>query len=126
MYVQGAAVLAKYVALNAAQLVKANQTLSALSLFSKYGAPPNPQVHVSCCNQVYIHVATCTCNYCSVITPCTCTAGVSNWFVCLLLLPARKSPDLQIYVSVHDVITTNPEIHVHVSMKNCFLYSSNC
>ena len=40
----------------------------------------------------------------------------------MLLSLARKLPDLQIYASVHDVITTNPEI----SMKNCLLYSSDC
>ena len=35
--------LEKYVALYAAELIKSNATLSALKLFQKHGAPPNPQ-----------------------------------------------------------------------------------
>ncbi len=42
---QGAVILSKYVALYAADLIKSNAVLSALQLFTKYGAPPNPQVH---------------------------------------------------------------------------------
>ena len=42
---QGGAILAKYVALYAAELIKTNAPLSALKLFTKYGAPANPQVH---------------------------------------------------------------------------------
>lgn len=41
---QGGPVLAKYVALYAAELIKTNAPLSALGLFAKYGAPANPQV----------------------------------------------------------------------------------
>ena len=41
---QGGDILSKYVALYAAELIKSNAALSALKLFSKYGAPPNPQV----------------------------------------------------------------------------------
>ena len=41
---QGGAVLDKYVALYAAELIKTNAPLSALRLFAKHGAPPNPQV----------------------------------------------------------------------------------
>ena len=41
---QGGAVLDKYVALYAAELIKTNAPLSALKLFAKHGAPPNPQV----------------------------------------------------------------------------------
>lgn len=41
---QGGAVLAKYVALYAAELIKTNAPLSALRLFAKYGTPANPQV----------------------------------------------------------------------------------
>ena len=36
--------LAKYVALYAANLIKSNATMAALQLFTKYGAPANPQV----------------------------------------------------------------------------------
>ena len=36
--------LAKYVALYAAHLIKSNGTMAALQLFAKYGAPANPQV----------------------------------------------------------------------------------
>ena len=43
---QGPDVLGKYVALYAAQLIKSNAALTALQLFSKYGTPPSPQVHV--------------------------------------------------------------------------------
>ncbi len=41
---QGGAVLDKYIALYAAELIKTNAPLSALKLFAKHGAPPNPQV----------------------------------------------------------------------------------
>ncbi|KAL5460471.1 hypothetical protein EMCRGX_G033922 [Ephydatia muelleri] len=40
---QGPDALAKYVAMYAASLIKSNAPLSALQLFAKYGAPPNPQ-----------------------------------------------------------------------------------
>ena len=43
---QGGAVLDKYVALYAAELIKTNAPLSALRLFAKHGAPPNPQVSI--------------------------------------------------------------------------------
>ena len=36
--------LSKYVALYAANLIKENNTLKALDLFSRYGAPANPEV----------------------------------------------------------------------------------
>ena len=54
----------------------------------------------------------------------TCMGKVIGLRLSLLLLLAQKAPDLKIYmyVSVHDVITTNPDI----SMKNCLLHSSNC
>ena len=41
---QGGAVLDKYVALYAAELIKTSAPLSALRLFAKYGTPANPQV----------------------------------------------------------------------------------
>ena len=41
---QGYEVLSKYVALCAANLIKDNNTLKALDLFCRYGAPANPQV----------------------------------------------------------------------------------
>lgn len=41
---QGYEVLSKYVALYAANLIKDNNTLKALDLFCRYGAPANPQV----------------------------------------------------------------------------------
>ena len=41
---QGPKVLAKYVALHAAQLLTSGAALSALKLFRKFGASPNPQV----------------------------------------------------------------------------------
>ncbi|KAM7445695.1 hypothetical protein ABFA07_005947 [Porites harrisoni] len=40
---QGYEVLSKYVALYAANLIKENNTLKALDLFCRYGAPANPQ-----------------------------------------------------------------------------------
>ncbi|KAK2554336.1 Intraflagellar transport protein 172-like protein [Acropora cervicornis] len=40
---QGYEVLSKYVALYAANLIKDNNTLKALDLFCRYGAPANPQ-----------------------------------------------------------------------------------
>lgn len=49
---QGGAILAKYVALYAAELIKSNAPLSALKLFAKYGAAANPQVHM-CTHQAY-------------------------------------------------------------------------
>lgn len=47
MITQGSKVLAKYVALYAAHLIKSNATMAALQLFTKYGAPVNPQVLLS-------------------------------------------------------------------------------
>ena len=44
---QGGDILSKYVALYAAELIKSNAALSALKLFNKYGAPPNPQVGIA-------------------------------------------------------------------------------
>ena len=44
---QGYEVLSKYVALYAANLIKDGNTLKALDLFSRYGAPANPQVYSS-------------------------------------------------------------------------------
>lgn len=44
---QGYEVLSKYVALYAANLIKENNTLKALDLFSRYGAPANPEVRAS-------------------------------------------------------------------------------
>ena len=45
LILQGGDILSKYVALYAAELIKSNAALSALKLFTKYGAPPNPQVY---------------------------------------------------------------------------------
>ena len=56
----------------------------------------------------------------TVITLHIPSRGVISLYVCIVII-FKKSPDLQIYVSVRDVITTNPEI----SRKNCLLYSSN-
>lgn len=42
---QGYEVLSKYVALYAANLIKDGNTLKALDLFCRYGAPANPQVN---------------------------------------------------------------------------------
>jgi len=42
---QGYEVLSKYVALYAANLIKDGNTLKALDLFGRYGAPANPQVN---------------------------------------------------------------------------------
>ena len=53
---QGSGILAKYVALYAAHLIKSNASLSALQLFNKYGAPPNPQnfnIYKRLCVEVY-------------------------------------------------------------------------
>lgn len=44
---QGSKVLAKYVALYAAQLLTSGAALSALKLFLKFGTSANPQVGVS-------------------------------------------------------------------------------
>ena len=44
IFFQGYEVLSKYVALYAANLIKDNNTLKALDLFCRYGAPANPQV----------------------------------------------------------------------------------
>lgn len=44
LFSQGYEVLSKYVALYAANLIKENNTLKALELFCRYGAPANPQV----------------------------------------------------------------------------------
>ena len=50
---QGSKVLAKYVALYAAHLIKSNGTMAALQLFNKYGAPANPQVILSPTHSYY-------------------------------------------------------------------------
>ena len=53
---QGAEILAKYVALYAAHLIKSNASLSALQLFNKYGTSPNPQnynIYKRLCMEVY-------------------------------------------------------------------------
>ncbi len=53
---QGTGILAKYVALYAAHLIKSNASLSALQLFLKYGAPANPQnfnIYKRLCLEVY-------------------------------------------------------------------------
>lgn len=53
---QGAGILAKYVALYAADLVRRNAALSALQLFTKYGAPAMPQnfnIYKHLCMEVY-------------------------------------------------------------------------
>lgn len=57
---QGGAVLTKYVALYAAELIKTNAPLSALKLFAKYGAPANPQVHEH--SHVHVQIQQCTCS----------------------------------------------------------------
>lgn len=44
---QGGEILDKYVALYAAELLKSNAALTALQLFTKYGAHPHPQVRAS-------------------------------------------------------------------------------
>ena len=44
---QGYEVLSKYVALYAANLIKDTNTLKALDLFCRYGAPANPQVSLT-------------------------------------------------------------------------------
>lgn len=53
---QGASILAKYVALYAADLIRKNAALSALQLFTKYGAPATPQnfnIYKHLCAEVY-------------------------------------------------------------------------
>lgn len=53
---QGAGILTKYVALYAAHLIKSNASLSALQLFTKHGAPANPQnfnIYKHLCLEVY-------------------------------------------------------------------------
>ncbi len=53
---QGSSILAKYVALYAAHLIKSNASLSALQLFTKYGASTNPQnfnIYKRLCLEVY-------------------------------------------------------------------------
>ena len=53
---QGATALSKYVALYAADLIRKNAALSALQLFSKYGAPATPQnfnIYKHLCAEVY-------------------------------------------------------------------------
>ena len=53
---QGSSVLAKYVALNAADLIRNNAALSALELFTKYGCPATPQnynIYKHLCMDVY-------------------------------------------------------------------------
>ena len=44
-FLKGYEVLSKYVALYAANVIKDGNTLKALDLFCKYGAPANPQVN---------------------------------------------------------------------------------
>ena len=67
---QGGNVLSKYVALYAAELIKSNAALSALQLFSKYGAPPNPQVGCLCV------CVLCVCVF------CLCVCGEVGVFEC--------------------------------------------
>ncbi len=53
---QGTSILAKYVALYAAHLIKSNASLSAVQLFTKYGASPNPanfNIYKRLCLEVY-------------------------------------------------------------------------
>lgn len=53
---QGDKVLAKYVALYAADLIKKNAVLPALKLFASYGAPANPQnfnIYKALCQMVF-------------------------------------------------------------------------
>lgn len=53
---QGAGILAKYVALYAADLIRKNAALSALQLFTKYGSPATPQnfnIYKHLCADVY-------------------------------------------------------------------------
>ncbi len=53
---QGPGILAKYVALYAADLIRSNAALSALELFSKYGCPATPQnfnIYKHLCAEVY-------------------------------------------------------------------------
>ena len=53
---QGGGILAKYVALYAADLIRKNASLSALQLFTKYGCPATPQnfnIYKHLCAEVY-------------------------------------------------------------------------
>ncbi len=53
---QGASILAKYVALYAADLIRSNASLTALQLFAKYGSPAMPQnfnIYKHLCVEVY-------------------------------------------------------------------------
>lgn len=53
---QGGGILAKYVALYAADLIRKNAALSALQLFTKYGSPAMPQnfnIYKHLCAEVY-------------------------------------------------------------------------
>lgn len=53
---QGPNILAKYVALNAADLIRSKAALSALQLFTKYGSPAVPQnfnIYKHLCAEVY-------------------------------------------------------------------------
>lgn len=53
---QGGGILAKYVALYAAELIRGNAALSALQLFTKHGAPATPQnfnIYKHLCVEVY-------------------------------------------------------------------------
>lgn len=53
---QGFEILTKYVALYAADLIRSNAALSALQLFTKYGAPATPQnfnIYKHLCMEVY-------------------------------------------------------------------------
>ena len=53
---QGEEILVKYVALYAAELIRNNDSLAALDLFAKHGAPPTPQnfnIYKHLCVEVY-------------------------------------------------------------------------
>lgn len=66
IFFQGYEVLSKYVALYAANLIKDNNTLKALDLFCRYGAPANPQVRTP--KQTFFSVLT------------VCTRPMSSFF----------------------------------------------
>ncbi len=54
---QDAGILAKYVALYAADLIRNNAALTALKIFTKYGSPPTPQnfnIYKRLCMDVYV------------------------------------------------------------------------
>ena len=86
----------------------------------------NTQKYFTC-----IHVGLETCLVTALLPTyypmCMCSRGkvlVIGLYFCrvVVVVVGTKSPVLEIYTSVHDVITTYPEI----SMKNCLLYSWNC